>query len=120
VISDRELACLARDVAEVQPSTVALLRSDRASDGLGGTTDTYTSISTHAARVTPVSTKEAEEQIGGKVRDGMHYSIALPAGTDVRLGDRLDYAGKVLAVEAVMSPRSHEIERRVFAVEAAR
>jgi SPP1 family predicted phage head-tail adaptor len=121
VLTPCEISRLATDVATVQTDTITLTRATSASDGLGGRTNTFTTVATYAARVSPVSTQQAEEEIGAvRLKDGMYYRISLPAGTDIRTGDRVNYGSLVLSVEAVMSPGTLEIERKAFAVRAAR
>lgn len=118
MLSDRDKACLAADVASVLPSSVVLTRASSASDGLGGRSNTFTTVATYAARVTPADAGAVEEEIGTKLRDGMTYRVAFPAGTDVRIGDRLTFSGLTFSVEGVRSPRSVEIERVVYATRA--
>jgi len=120
MLSARDIACLAADVATVQPDSITLTRASAASDGLGGRTNTFSTVATYAARVAPVSTQQAEEEVGARLKDGMYYRISLPAGTDVRTADRIVYGTLTLSVEAVMSPGTLEVERKVFAVRAAR
>lgn len=120
MLSPRDIACLAQDVATVQTDSITLTRPSSASDGLGGRTNTYSTVSSYAARVAPVSTQQAEEEIGSRLKDGMYYRISLPAGTDVRTTDRIIYGTLTLSVEAVVSPGTLEVERKVFAVRAAR
>lgn len=119
MLNAKDIACLARDVATVLPDTVTLSRATSASDGLGGRSNTFASLGTKAARVAPVSTQQAEEEIGGRLKDGTYYRIAFAAGTDVRTGDRIAYSGLTLSVEAVQAPRSVEVERVTYAVRAA-
>ena len=119
MLSARDIACLAEDVADVLPSSVVITRASTASDGMGGRSSTFTSVGTFSARVSPASNGEVEEEIGGKLRDGMIWRVAFPAGTDVRLGDRLTYSGLTLSVEGVRSPRSVEVERVCFVQKAA-
>lgn len=115
-----DLAKLAEDVALVQTDSITLTRASSASDGLGGRTNTFSTVATYDARVAPVSTQQAEEEVGARLKDGMYYRVSLPAGTDIRTGDRISYGSLVLSVEAVMSPGTLEIERKVFAIRAAR
>jgi hypothetical protein len=118
VLTDREKACLANDVADVLPSSVVITRASSASDGLGGRSNTFSAVGTYAARVTPADAGAVEQEIGSKMRDGMTYRVAFPAGTDVRIGDRLTFSGLTLSVEGVRSPRSIEVERVVYVTRA--
>jgi hypothetical protein len=120
MLTSCEIAQLADDVALVQTSSVTLSRASSASDGLGGRSNTYTTVATYAARVTPIGSQQAEEEIGSKIKDGTYFRVALPAGTDVRIGDRLTYGSLIMSVEAVAAPGTLELERRVVATRAAR
>lgn len=115
-----DIAKLAADVATVQTDTLTLTRPSNASDGMGGRTQTFSTVSSYGARVTPISTQQAEEEIGAKIKDGMYFRLSLPAGTDIRTGDRVTYGTLTLSIEAVMAPGTLEIERRAVAVRAAR
>lgn len=110
---------LAADMADLLPDEVALSRPTAASDGLGGRSNTFSQVDTIPARVSVLSARQAEEVVGAKVRDATYYRIALPAGTDVRLKDRVLYAGLTLSVEFVPAPRSIEIDRVILATRAA-
>lgn len=120
MISAREAARLVGDVAGVQPSTVVLRRAVTASDGLGGRTNTFGPVATVAARITPVSSDVVEKVVGERLRDQMVWKVALPAGTDVRQGDRIAADGVTYAIEAVRGGRSVEVERVVYVTRAAR
>jgi len=115
MLSARDIACLADDVATVLPDTVGLTRPTTASDGLGGQSSTFTLVASYAARVTPINVQQAEEEVGARFEDGTVYRFAFPAGTDVRNTDRLTYSGSTFSVEAVRAPRSVEVERVVYA-----
>jgi SPP1 family predicted phage head-tail adaptor len=115
-----DISALSKDMEGLHPDEIVLSRATSVSDGLGGRTNTFGPVATYAARVSPVSIQEAEEEIGGKVKDGMYFKINLPAGSDVRTSDRIEWEGLVLSVEAVVAPASIEIERKIYATRAAR
>lgn len=119
MLSAKDIACLADDLADVHPDTVTLSRSTKASDGMGGQTETWSTVGTYAARVTPVSIQQAEENLGSELKDGTYFRVALPRATDVRIDDRIEYDSLTLSVESVLAPRSVEIERIVYVVRAA-
>lgn len=119
MISAREIADLARDVQEVQPTQVAIRRATSASDGLGGVTHTYTTLATVQARVTPLTDAEAERVVGDRVRSGTVWKVAMPAGTQIRTDDRVMFGNVTYAVEAVKRGASVEVERVAFVVAVA-
>jgi head-tail adaptor len=121
VITTREAASLALDVATVLPSSAQIQRATTASDGAGGRTRVFATVATVKCRVTP-------ERDGGKMReiiaadhikDKELYRVAFPAATDIRITDRVLVDGLTLSVEAVMAPSSVEVERVVFTTRAA-
>jgi hypothetical protein len=114
MLSARDLTCLASDVATVLPDTVSLTRPASASDGLGGRSNVFALVGTYAARITPINTQQAEEEVGARLSNGTAYRVALPAGTDVRQTDRITYSSVTYSVEAVRAPRSVEVERVVY------
>jgi SPP1 family predicted phage head-tail adaptor len=119
MLSAKDLACLDKDLADLYPSSVTLSRAATVSDGLGGETETWSSVGSLSARVSPISTQQAEEIVGSEIKDGMYYRVVFPRGTDVRLDDRVVFGTITLSIEAVMAPRSVEIERVVYGVKAA-
>jgi hypothetical protein len=120
MLSSCDLTALSKDMEGLHPDEVVISRPVSVSDGLGGRTNTFGPVATVPARVSPVSVQTAEEEIGGKLRDGMYYRVGLPSMTDVRINDRLLYDDLVLSVEAIMAPATIEVERKVYAFRAAR
>jgi head-tail adaptor len=119
VISTRELAALATDVATVLPSTAQIQRATATSDGAGGRSRSFSTVATVACRITPDAMGAREALGNDKIKDTEPYRVAFPAGTDVRLSDRVSVGGLVLSVEAVRQPRSVEVERVTFCMRAA-
>lgn len=119
MISAREAAALATDVAGVLPSSAQIQRSTNASDGAGGRTRAFGTVLTVACRITPDATGAREVLSAERLRDAEPYRVAFPAGTDVRITDRIIVAGLTLSVEAVRAPRSVEVERVTYCTRAA-
>lgn len=119
MLTTRELSALATDVAGVLPSSAQIRRPNGSSDGMGGRSTSFTTAQTVACRITPASTSEVEAIVGDKIRDGEPYRIAFPAGTDVRLRDRVVIGADTFSVEAVRTPRSVEVERVTYCARAA-
>jgi len=74
----------------------------------------FTLVGTYAARITPINTQQAEEEVGSRLANGTAYRVAMPAGTDVRQTDRITYDNVTYSVEAVRAPRSVEVERVIY------
>lgn len=119
LMGSRELAALAADVATVQPDMAAIRRATAASDGMGGTTRTWATVATVGCRITSVDQQTAEQEIGARLADKAGYRIAMPAGTDVRVTDRVQIGTTTYAIEAVRDRRSVEVERVAYASKAA-
>lgn len=119
MITTREAAALAADVATVLPSTGLIQRATTASDGAGGRTRSFATVATVACRITPDAMGAREVLSNDRLRDSEPYRVAFPEGTDVRLGDRVSIGGMVLSVEAVRTPRSVEVERVTYCTRAA-
>lgn len=119
LMTARETAALAADVATVQPDSAAVRRASAASDGMGGTTRTWTTVATATCRITPLDQTEAEQVLGDDTRDKQVYRVSLPYGTALTVADRLLINGTTYAVEAVRTNRSLEVERIAYCVKAA-
>jgi len=100
------------------------MRLTRTADGRGGYTDTWAAIATNVpCRVSPSNRLQAlAEQAGrpGQVGAWAPWHVKLPASQDVTVRDRIVAAGHpvTLEVSAVDGPRSWEITRNAYAVEA--
>lgn len=115
-----EQTALAADVTAVaHPTSAQIQRATNASDGAGGRTRTFATVATVACRVTPDAAGAQEVLTSDKLRDAEPYRVSFPAGTDVRITDRIVALGLTLAVEAVRSPRSVEVERVTYCTRAA-
>lgn len=113
-----EQTALAADIAAVAlPSSGQIQRATTASDGAGGRTRSFATVATVACRVTPQGGSEAERS--DRMRDKEAYKVAFPAGTDIRIDDRIVVDGLTLAVEERKAPASVEVERIVIASRAA-
>jgi hypothetical protein len=119
VITTRELAALALDVATVLPSSAQIQRATNTSDGAGGRSRAFSTVATVACRITPDAMGAREILGNDKIKDTEPYRVAFPAGTDVRLADRVVIGALTLSVEAVRTPRSVEVERVTFCMKAA-
>lgn len=56
--------------------------------------------------------------VGDRLKNVQVWKITLPAGADVRLGDRLLVNGVTYAVEAILAGASVEVERVTYCSKA--
>lgn len=113
------------EAATALPDTCSVSRLTRTPDGRGGYTDAWNAIATGVAcRISPNTRLAAlPEQQGRPGQLGAYapWRVKLPANQDVTVRDRIVSASFLhpLEVTAVSGPRSWEITRDVFAVEAS-
>lgn len=115
-----EQAALVEDLAGfAYPSSAQIQRATTASDGAGGRTKTWATVTTIDCRITPDAGGGQDVRTNDKMRDAEPYKVTFPAGTDVRITDRIIAAGLTLSVEAVRAPSSVEVERVTYCTRAA-
>lgn len=86
------------------PDTVVISRRTTASDGAGGWTETWATSATVAGRLMPkYQISGTEGQAAGQVQAEATWALTLPAGTDLRAGDRVVVAGRTFEVQALLS-----------------
>ena|SRR5215510_7984532 len=100
----------------IMDTSATITRRTQVSDGLGGFTDTYPTVSTttcrfEQAQITPV---ERENAVG--IQTILAWFFAFPVETDVRSTDRIVVGSRTFEVVAPR-PGSLEILRRVLAQE---
>lgn len=107
-----------RDQVERSMSTtVVIQRLTTASDGEGGQTQTWNTLSTTIGRIGGADQRLPSEQVeAGQLTGIQQWIVALPAGTDVALSDRLVAQGITYQVVGLQAPMTYEIERRVIGV----
>jgi hypothetical protein len=118
MLSAADLADMRATVADLLVETATLSRGTPASDGAGGQTVTWATAATVAARLGPVGGSPEEREVAHRVTSPSLRTVTLPAGTDVRLGDRLVISTVTYEVVAVLAPRSWELSRRVVCARA--
>ena len=71
------------------PEVCDVSRSTPSSDGQGGTTQSWSTVATVAARISPERRAPYEREVEGAARLEKRWVITLPALTDVEPEDRL-------------------------------
>jgi head-tail adaptor len=120
-VTATELAHARQDAAAVLADTVIIDRPVTVSDGGGGETSTWQTVTTVPGTIAMIRASGAGAQDAtrtGQVVDTTDLIATVPAGTDVQAGDRLTIDTSVY--EAVrVRPRTLEVTRRVEVKEAA-
>lgn len=119
LLTTRDTSRMQADAVEAMPSSAQIQRATTASDGAGGRTRSFATVATVACRITPDAMGAQEAISSDRLRDAEPYRVSFPAGTDVRITDRLIIGSLTLAVEAVRQPRSVELERVTFCTRPA-
>jgi hypothetical protein len=114
-----DTSLLAKDMAELFPEQAIILRATASPDGYGGKTDAWANMATVPCRYGPIAFRDQEEVVADRFRNRQLFRVAFPAGTDVRLTDRITAGALTLAVEGLRVPKSIEIERVAICVQAA-
>jgi len=113
MLSATELAAAQAAAAAALPDTATVERPTMASDGAGGQTVAWQAAGSYAARLAPAGAED-ERQMAGRMTATCLWRITLPAGADVRPGDRLQVSGRRFEVLAARA-RSFEVCRVVLA-----
>lgn len=86
------------------PDTVVISRRTVSSDGAGGWNESWATAATVAGRLMPrYQISSMEGQGPGQIQAVAQWTLTLPAGTDLRAGDRVAVAGRTFEVYALLS-----------------
>lgn len=111
------LTRIRRQYARTLPETATVQRSRPSTpDSAGGWSDVWSDVTTVAARLS-AATSGSAAVVAGRIGEVDTWVITMPAGADVRTGDRVLLNGRTFGVRLVSGPRSDEIIRRVFVTE---
>ena len=99
----------------VTPCTI--LRKTLTSDGLGGNSASWATLSTPMCCIAPETSRTGEREEQERIEVVSRWIITLPAGQDIRIEDRIVVLGRTYEVSAYAAPRSFEIERTVLCEE---
>lgn len=108
---------LRTQVERTMPTVITIERFTTASDGEGGTTQTWATVETTIGRIGGADQRLPSEQVeAGQLTGIQQWIIAMPAETDVTISDRIQALGVTYQVVGTQGPMSYEVERRVIAV----
>ena len=108
-----DLTAMRAEQTKALPSTCTIVRRSVAADGLGGQTETWTTLaSSVACRLAPMSYRErvAAQQFGGEET----WHVTLPYGQDVTAADRVTVSGVTYEVKAIESGGAWETAKRLL------
>lgn len=97
------------------PTVITIQRFTTASDGEGGTTQTWTTLETTIGRIGNSDQRFPREQVeGGQLTGEMIWTVAMPAETVIGVKDRIVALGVTYQVTGVLMNASYETERRAL------
>ncbi|MBX6770879.1 MAG: head-tail adaptor protein [Chloroflexi bacterium] len=117
MLSTADLASMQATLTASLPDTAQVQRVARTSDGMGGFTESWSTVTTVACRVSPSGNTTAEQVVAERVQDRVLWTLTLPAQMDVTAADRIVVGSRTFEVVGVLAPRSYELATRVVAVE---
>jgi len=107
MLTAEQLAAIQAVQAEAMTQTATIIRLSNVSDGMGGYTQTSTE-SPAACRVAPSRNMPDATVFAGRLNESIPWRVYLPAGTDVREGDRLTVGDRTFEVLGILAPHTYE------------
>lgn len=118
MLTTEEITAMRATVGETLVDQATITRPVRVSDGLGGMTTSWATITTVACHLAPERTQgEIENEDHARVTSAQKWMVTMPAGTDARMADRLTINARTFEVGSVDAPRTWELHRRVHCTE---
>ncbi len=96
-----------------QTTPCQILRKSSVSDGMGGLTDTWVTLASVTCRIAPVLSRNQEVVDELRIEILSRWFIALPAGQDIDVKDRIVAGGITYEVMSFDAPVTFELERIV-------
>jgi head-tail adaptor len=103
VLSTSDLLAMREVQSAVLLETATVQRQSPTSDGAGGATESWATVASVACRVGVSSSSSQERALAERVTNVSTWTLTLPVGTDVRVGDRLVVGTRTFEVLAVLS-----------------
>lgn len=112
-----ELAYMREELSLALPDTAVIQSVGRASDGMGGGTETWTASGTVSCRVAPRQSTRGSEAGRADAQAAVNdWIITLPHGSTVTETNRVVTGGVTYEITRCRSPRSWQLDMRVEAV----
>lgn len=115
VITAAQLAAMQATVAQTLTETATVKRLTRASDGMGGTTETWATAATVSCSRSR-QLNQAEQAVADRLSVVSAWIVRVPAAADVRNADRLVIGTSTLEVVS-LSGETITVSRRVLCQE---
>lgn len=119
LLDDATLAGLRAIAATALPDTAQVQRLTQVVDDIGGTTDTYATVSTVACRVSRTGNQPSERIVAERITGRSAFTIFLSHDADVRESDRIvvtstdpAFAAQTYEVIGVMAPTTWMVHTR--------
>jgi len=117
ILSDEQLAAMKAVQDSNLPETAYIQSLTKTSDGEGGFTEAWTTITTTTARIGEPK-GELEREIAGKIGVGMVYVITLPSETVLDLANQIQISSVNYKVHWTNKNKSHKTALRAVVTEA--
>lgn len=118
MLSSDEISSMQAAVNAALPSTGTVKRVSRASDSMGGFTETWTTVTATACRVDPAVSSQVLQMYAARLGERQATVINFPYGTDIQEGDEVTIGLVVYEVLGILSG-SWELVRQAVAVRHA-
>lgn len=106
----------ARMVRTLDGGSCTIQRATTSTNAIGGQSPVWSTVATIAAHsVGPVGRSPAERVIADKLTAEHIATISLPAGSDVRQGDRIVSGGRTWGVAGIVSGHTNTLLMQVVA-----
>lgn len=107
--SPADLAWMQAAALPILTGTCTISRKTEGSDGMGGQSDTWTTLATVACAIAPAM--QADNEQIQELRLGLvsGWIIRLPVGTDVTILDRIVSGGITYEVNDIRAPRTSPV-----------
>lgn len=109
MLTAQEIAAMRQTLTASLPEQAQIQRPGQSADGLGGVTESWTTVATVACRRSPAQQTAQEQLIAESVRPRVLWRLTLPANTDIRPADRVQLGAVRYTVQGVLAPRSEEL-----------
>lgn len=95
--------------------TATIQRAMTSRNDYGGVAESWATAATVVCRIAPA--RAEDRPLSGKTIEGAAWTVTLPAGTDVRVDDRVVVGSRTFEVVTLLGGRTIETARVVLCVE---
>lgn len=113
LLSAADLAGMRATVATALPDVGTLFQPSPASDGQGGTHNSWTDVGQVACRLLPMPRGKSEELVADHVSAQDEWELHLPLGTIINVSWRVEISSQSYEVIGINDPRTWELDELV-------